>query len=103
MPIKISRIKHDGRKAEEVAWLGDDEWSLGPQLELLTKWLKKEADKLPSGNYSADIGFGWRRDAAGGGGGLGSEFLALMSKHRISLYFSEYPVFDKKQENDTEP
>jgi len=66
MPVNIYRLTPEGQENETVAWLCDCEWSLAPQVEALSAWVQS-TPTLPPGDYIADIGFCWRRDARGGG------------------------------------
>jgi hypothetical protein len=98
MPITIIR-----RQAETdilVASPADDDWSLSSQIVLLESWVETNAHKLPSGEYVADIGFCWRKDAAGGGAALDRGFLKKLADSGFSLFLSEYPGF---AEGDDDP
>jgi hypothetical protein len=91
MPLKIYRQAHD---SQPIAWLsGENDWSLPPQLDTLTQWLEANAANLPPGEYVADIGFCWRRDAGGGGSAISPKTLALMASANMHLHLSEYPGF----------
>ena len=85
-----------------LAWLGDGEWSLPPQIELLDSWIDANASELPPGEYVADVGFCWRRDAGGGGSALGPEFLMKMGRAGFSLFLSEYSGFSDGEDDSPE-
>ena len=101
MPISIRRITPQGEENISLAWLGDGEWSLPPQIELLDSWIDANAQELPPGEYVADVGFCWRRDAAGGGSSLGPDVLKKMGIAGFSLFLSEYQGFSDG-DNDSE-
>ena len=98
MPIAIRRVTPEGQKNEEIAWLADDEWNLPPQIEELESWVAQNAEKLPSGEYVADVGFCWRRDAGGGGSAIDPKTLETMGRANIWLWLSEYPSFSDEKE-----
>lgn len=85
MPISIRRITPDGQQNEKIAWLAADEWNLPPQIEELESWVAENAEKLESGEYIADVGFCWRRDASGGGSALDPKTLKAMGRVNICL------------------
>jgi len=60
--------------------------------------LKENAEKLESGEYIADVGFCWRRDAGGGGSALDPKTLKAMGRANISLWLSEYASFSDENE-----
>ena len=91
MPIKVYRNK-PGAPVEEVAWLCDDSWSLPLQVSTFSAWLDSSAKELKPGALVADIGFGWRTDAGGGGSALEPKALARMAELDMTLLLSEYPV-----------
>jgi hypothetical protein len=91
MPVSIR--KQQGEGYSFLASLGDGEWSLAPQIGLLESWMDANAHELPPGEYVADVGFCWRKDAAGGGAALGMDFLKKMADGGFSLFLSEYPGF----------
>jgi hypothetical protein len=97
MPITIRQILPDLEEDISLACLGDSEWCLPSQIELLESWIFANAQELPTGEYVADVGFCWRRDAAGGGSSLSTELMRRMSASGFSLYLSEYPGFAEEQ------
>ena len=103
MPISIRRIMPQDEENISLAWLGDGEWSLPPQIELLESWIDANAQDLPPGDYVADVGFCWRRDAGGGGSALGPKVLMKMGNVGFSLFLSEYPGFSDGEEKSEEP
>lgn len=98
MPVSIRRIIPQGGDNSSLACLGEDEWNLPPQIELLESWIESNAKDLPTGEYVADVGFCWRRDAGGGGSALSSEFLIKMGSASFSIFLSEYPGFSDGHE-----
>lgn len=98
MPILIRRVTPDGQKDEEIAWLCDGEWNLPPQIDALSSWISQESQNLLKAEYIADIGFCWRRDAAGGGSAISPDVLALMGAANMHLFLSEYPDFTDESE-----
>jgi hypothetical protein len=93
MPVSIYRTAPRGDEDATLASLGDDEWSLPELIGLLETWLDAHAGDLSAGEYVADVGFCWRRDARGGGSALGPELLKKMGEAGFSLFLSEYPGF----------
>lgn len=93
MPISIRRVSPQGEENRSLAWLGDGEWNLPPLIDLLESWIDANAPTLPSGEYVADLGFCWRKDAGGGGSALSSDVLMKMGAAGFSLFLSEYPGF----------
>ena len=91
-----------GEDSISIAVLGDDEWSLPSQIGLLDAWIDANAGGLPEGEYVADVGFCWRRDAGGGGSALGSDLLIKMGSAGFSLFLSEYPGFSDGEDNSEE-
>ena len=91
MPVNIYRVTPDGQDNEPVAWLGDDEWLLLPQIEALCDWLKQSA--LPPADYVADVGFRWRRNAMSGGPVLEPADMGRMVALGMTLFLSEYGGF----------
>tara|TARA_R110002051_G_scaffold127873_1_gene201492 strand:+ start:11926 stop:12198 length:273 start_codon:yes stop_codon:yes gene_type:complete len=75
---------------ETIKYLCDEDWDLPTQMGELEKWLNKEGRKLPKGKYVADIGFGIRKNASGGGAVLSSEMINILSEIGMEIYFSEY-------------
>ncbi|PWK17298.1 hypothetical protein [Xanthomarina spongicola] len=75
---------------ETIKYLSENDWDLPTQMEKLEKWLEKEGKNLPKGKYVADIGFGIRKDASGGGAVLNSKMIELLSEIGMEIYFSEY-------------
>ena len=100
MPVNIYRRTPVGEKNEAVAWLCDDEWRLTPQSEALAEWLCTDEAKLPPGDYVADIGFQWRRDASAGGPALAPDTLRRLADLNMQLNISEYPGFAGEDENE---
>jgi hypothetical protein len=98
MPIRIE--SHKNGKRSELAWLCDDDWQLPQQVEALREWLEQNAETLPPGEYSADIGFAPRPDAAGGGGEITLEMMRSMLAIGMTLYLSEYPEMETDSEED---
>ena len=75
------------------AELEPDEWRLGPQVEALEAWLREHAEQLdPHLDWSADIGFGHRLDAGGGGALISHDLMRLCLQTKLEVYISEYPV-----------
>ena len=101
MPIRIDKVLPDGQENEEIAWLCDDEWLLGVQVDELIRWMGEVGSKLPPDEYVADIGFCWRKSAMSGGPVIEAPVLQQMGEIGLSLYFSEYPGF--AEESDGEP
>jgi hypothetical protein len=99
MPTKISSRK-DG-SLEELAWLFSHDWHLPRQFAALQEWLALHGATLPKGEYSADIGFAPRPDAAGGGAAITLEMMRSMSSVGMTLYFSEYPEMGKGHDDKT--
>lgn len=96
MPIKISNYSNDSNRerAHELDWLCDDQWELAIQLKALERWLE-ENKSLKKGSYTANIDFSPRTNAAGGAA-LSTSSMAIMASLGMTLYFSEYPIFDDK-------
>lgn len=75
------------------AELAPGEWRLAPQFAALETWLRQHADQLnPHSEWSADIGFGHRLDAGGGGALISHDLMRLCLQTKLELYLSEYPV-----------
>ncbi|MCK0158842.1 hypothetical protein MWU65_16745 [Cellulophaga sp. F20128] len=87
MPINIYKEKNN----ERLAWLCDKSWDLPYQISELENWLEKTGKHLPIGQYVADIGFGIRNEANGGGGVISKNMMGIMSKIGMEIYLSEYP------------
>jgi hypothetical protein len=87
MPINI----YNADNSERVIWLCDDDWELPSQIRVLENWLSENINSVPSGNYVADVGFGIRKDACGGGAVLSVTTMNNMVKLGMKLYLSEYP------------
>jgi hypothetical protein len=98
MPVNIYRVTPQGEDNEEVAWLCDDEWVLTPQFEAFKEWLENSTEDLKPGEYVADVGFQWRRDAAAGGPVLDAKSMRRMAELGMDLYLSEYPGFSDENE-----
>ena len=75
---------------ETIKYLSENDWDLPTQMEELEKWLEKEGKNLPKGKYVADIGFGIRNDASGGGAILNSKMIKILNDIGMEIYFSEY-------------
>jgi len=90
MPINIYEEKED---TANIARLCSDDWNLRSQIDELEEWLADTVRELPAGNYIADVGFMWRRDARGGGAALSTIAMRQMSDAGIHLHLSEYPGF----------
>tara|TARA_B110000240_G_C13088934_1_gene279253 strand:+ start:173 stop:445 length:273 start_codon:yes stop_codon:yes gene_type:complete len=75
---------------ETIKHLCDEVWDLPTQMNELEKWLIEEGKNLPKGKYVADIGFGIRKDANGGGAILNSKIINILNKIGMEIYFSEY-------------
>ena len=75
---------------ETIKYLCDEDWDLPTQMDALEKWLISEGKKLPKGKYVADIGFGIRKDANGGGAILNSIIIKILNEIGMEIYFSEY-------------
>ncbi|MCO6510377.1 MAG: hypothetical protein J5I65_06255 [Aridibacter famidurans] len=102
MPVSIYRVTIEGEEDEHLAWLCDDEWELAPQVEALSDWIEKESLNLEPGEYVADIGFGWRRDAGSGGPVLEPDTSWRIADLGMSLFLSEYAGFtDDLSDNKT--
>ena len=93
MPVNIYRVTPEDQDSEEIAWLCDGEWLLWAQIEALSTWLAESSSTLQPGEYVADIGFGWRRDASAGGPVLEPAAMRRMAELGMSLYLSEYGYF----------
>lgn len=93
MPINLYRVTPANEPRERIAWLCDDEWRLSHQVDALSEWLAATAGSLLEGEYVADIGFCWRRNAASGGPVLGVATMRRMVDANVSLFLSEYPGF----------
>tara|TARA_R110002050_G_scaffold109796_1_gene221124 strand:- start:47954 stop:48223 length:270 start_codon:yes stop_codon:yes gene_type:complete len=87
MPINIYKEKNN----EKLAWLCDESWDLPKQISELENWLEKTGKDLPVDSYVADIGFGIRNDANGGGAVISNNMMSIMSKIGMEIYLSEYP------------
>lgn len=98
MPINIIDYTNSRgeKKGETIDYLCDNEWEMPVQIETLEKWLLKNRNKLPKGNYIADLGFSPREDAAGGGCVIKTEAMEAMLKIGLELHLSEYPPFEDK-------
>ncbi len=90
MPIKIT--SRSNGKSSELAWLCDKDWRLPSQVSALEDWLAENVAQLPKGDYSADIGFAPRPDAAGGGALITPAMMRSMLDIGMTLFFSEYPA-----------
>jgi hypothetical protein len=86
MPINIYNEKNN----EKLAWLCDEIWDLPQQVSELENWLESTGKDLPTGEYVADIGFGIRNDANGGGGVISKKMMDIMSQIGMEIYLSEY-------------
>jgi hypothetical protein len=93
MPVNIYKVTPDDQDNEEIAWLCDDEWQISPQIAALSTWLELNSSMLQPGEYVADVGFGWRRDASAGGPVLEPVAMRRMAELGMSLYLSEYGFF----------
>ncbi|MCB0397456.1 MAG: hypothetical protein KDD36_12415 [Flavobacteriales bacterium] len=87
MPINI----YAEDSGEKLDWLCDEDWDLPTQIDALETWLMNKGKTLKPNKYVADIGFGIRKDATGGGGILNSKSMAIMGEIGMDVYFSEYP------------
>ncbi len=67
------------------------------QIKSLDAWLSNKGRKLPTGKYTADVGFSPREGASGGGAIVTTESMRIMVDIGMTLYLSEYPGFDKKE------
>ncbi|GAB5540196.1 MAG: hypothetical protein Salg2KO_22990 [Salibacteraceae bacterium] len=92
MPVNI----YNDYNGDQIAYLCEDIWDLPTQISELKNWLTEQGTELPSGKYVADIGFGIRNGAIGGGGTINSTMIYIMSKKGIEIFFSEYPASDKE-------
>ena len=91
MPCVI-RKTIDG-KDEFHAELAPGEWKLEPQVKALEAWLRQHEGRLdPQARWSADIGFGHRREATGGGPVISCELMRLCVGANLDLYLSEYGI-----------
>ena len=86
MPINIYKEEN----FETIKHLCNENWDLPTQMDELEKWLNKEGENLPKGKYVADIGFGSRKDASGGGAILSSKLINILNQIGMEIYFSEY-------------
>jgi hypothetical protein len=102
MPISIRRIKQHSEENTSLAWLGDGEWNLPSQIDLLESWINTNVGDLPPGEYVADVGFCWRRDAGGGVSALSPDFLIKLGSAGFSIFLSEYPGFSDGDEESKE-
>jgi hypothetical protein len=93
MPVNIYKVVSGIEARINVAWLCDDEWLLGPQIDALTAWLANGSEALEPAEYVADVGFCWRRDASAGGPVLGPIAMRRMADLGMSVFFSEYGHF----------
>jgi hypothetical protein len=100
MPVSIVRVTPEGQKNESVAWLCGNVWRLTPQSEALTAWLQTHGKTLEPGEYIADIGFSWRRDAMSGGPAFSPDTLRQMADLGMALFISEYQGFCDEIEKD---
>ncbi len=93
MPINLINYTDakDGEKGVVMDHLCDGAWEMPEQIATLEAWLKQHREKVPKGNYVADIGFSPRVDAAGGGAVLTSEAMEIMVALGMELFLSEYP------------
>jgi len=82
------------KKDEPIASICEDIWDLPTQVDELKSWLRLNIEKLNEDNYIADIGFGIRKDACGGGAVIDSELIELLSWVGMEIYFSEYNFVD---------
>jgi hypothetical protein len=102
MPVSIRRIFREGGDYISLACLGDDEWDLSAQIGFLESWIEANLKDLPAGEYIADVGFCWRRDAGGGGSALSPEFMIKLGSAGFSLFLSEYPGFSASHDESEE-
>ena len=86
MPIYIK----DRKDNELIAKIGNDDWTLKKQVQLLEDWLIQNKCNIPSSDYVADIGFSVREDACGGGTVLSVTAMSIMAELGITLFLSEY-------------
>ncbi len=93
MPINI--YNQTENKNIRIVWLSDGDWELPSQIDTFEKWLIENEIKLPKGSYVADIGFGLRKDACGGGGAVTLKMMEIMLRVGMELYLSEYPDGDE--------
>lgn len=94
MPINIYKVAPtDAEENERIAWLCGGEWMLAPQIDELSVWLQQDTASLQPAEYVADVGFGWRREASGGGPVLEPKAMRRMAELGMSLYLSEYGSF----------
>ena len=101
MPVNIYRVAPQGEENEKIAWLCDGEWRLTPQSEALSEWLQVESAKLKPGQYIANIGFSWRRDACSGGPAFSPVTLRRLADLGMSLYISEYAGFADEMDEES--
>ena len=86
--MAINIYKEDN--LETIKYLSENDWDLPTQMEELENWLEKEGKSLSKGKYVADIGFGIRNDASGGGTVLSSKMIKILNEIGMEIYFSEY-------------
>lgn len=60
------------------------------QLQVLADWLEENRGRLRKEKKIADLGFCYRKDAAGGGDVLSTELMNLCVEENLDLYLSEY-------------
>ncbi len=96
MPINLIDYTNseEGQKGKSLGGICKGEWEMPKQVEALEVWLKEKGQKLPPGDYLADIGFSPRKGALGGGAVLTPEAMAIMSSIGMTLFLSEYPNDD---------
>ncbi len=83
--------KNIGDSRENFLLLGQDEWNLRAQVELLANWLRDNDGNLEAADsWIADIGFNARIDATGGGPIISTEMMSLCLRNNVEIYLSEY-------------
>lgn len=97
MPIWIMRKNPSDEEEEyddeDIAFLCENEWLLGVQVDRFEEWLLAHASDLEPGVYDVNIGFKWRRSAGTGGPVLSASMLKQMADLGMSLYLSEWNGF----------
>ena len=77
-------------EAETIATLLEDEWELGVLMDALEKWIDANVGDLRGGHYRADIAFGPREGATGGGPVMERGMIRQLGDLGFEIYFSEY-------------
>ena len=90
MPCIIRKIVED--RYENLVELAPGTWRLREQVEALEKWLDGHRQELdPAQCWVADIGFGVRKDATGGGPPISRRLMQMCLEANLVIFLSEYP------------